>query len=406
MDGKVFYDTHCHAMNLSHPYLLAFIKRIKLPVILAIFAPFLAYFYKERILRVKNLISVMENDMGSFFLLMEKCVRRNRNLWQGNGKIKVGGTIYDKVIVTPLMVDFGYKGMRDKELYYNEPAQKPIDEQILDIFHGISRYLNISTYNILEIYPFLGLNTKNYIMDELKETLDGYFGDYQCNYKSLHQKYLKMKSVDIDIESIKKTNCFAGIKLYPPLGFDPWPDDSKYELAKVEYLYKTCCEKHIPITIHCNPMGFMVGEKSDSIKRTSPTRWIPVFEKYPTLKVNFAHMGRDGYDDSGISRETKKSWTEMILEYVKTYPNVFTDFSYSGVNPEAYAAIKKLIDQCNGDERRNLEEKIIFGSDFMINLLDIESYSGYIEIFSNSEYLTARQKNLFCNENPQRFLFR
>ena len=97
MNGKTFYDIHVHAFNLSHPYFGAFIKRFNLPLIIAFtpyLAPLVAVFVaalmhvpilrsfiaakiENKMNQIKNLLSVMENDVGSLFLLLENCLREN-----------------------------------------------------------------------------------------------------------------------------------------------------------------------------------------------------------------------------------------------------------------------------------------------------------------------------------------
>ena len=95
-DENTFYDVHMHAFNLSHPYLLAFVRRFKikpshreifrwLGPVLALLAPvimenplFERYVeprIKRRLNRLTNLLAVMENDLGSYFLLVEDCLR-------------------------------------------------------------------------------------------------------------------------------------------------------------------------------------------------------------------------------------------------------------------------------------------------------------------------------------------
>ena len=86
--GETFYDIHCHAMNMSHPCMIAFMTRCvralreitlkelmssinsltKIKIIRELFE--IAGSYKE----AKNLLAVMENDAGSVFLLMENCL--------------------------------------------------------------------------------------------------------------------------------------------------------------------------------------------------------------------------------------------------------------------------------------------------------------------------------------------
>lgn len=65
-EAKTFYDIHLHAMDLSHPNILAFVKRVNgigLKLVMGgIFLPFLKR-KKENIL---NLLSVMENNIEDY----------------------------------------------------------------------------------------------------------------------------------------------------------------------------------------------------------------------------------------------------------------------------------------------------------------------------------------------------
>ena len=75
-----FFDIHCHAMNLSHPNLLAFINRLPLLALAAmpLFSPFTSFLGLTKINRIVNLLSVMENDIADFFLIMEFYLRKER----------------------------------------------------------------------------------------------------------------------------------------------------------------------------------------------------------------------------------------------------------------------------------------------------------------------------------------
>ena len=166
MAEKTFYDVHTHAMNLSHPYWLAFIQRFKIDKMLFL-GPFASLFMGEKINNTKNLLSVMENDIGSYFRLMEKCLREEENPLLKDGELQIGGSAYNKIVLTPLMMDFGYKDIKNPDIYYNKPSKKPIVEQVIDVFNGIKDYRSNST--AFEIYPFLGLNTKNYSKPQIEE---------------------------------------------------------------------------------------------------------------------------------------------------------------------------------------------------------------------------------------------
>ena len=74
MKNATFYDIHCHAMNLSHPNILAFIGRVRIErrgFRDAFFGPYSSFLLQRPLTKLKNLLSVMENDMGSYFMLME-----------------------------------------------------------------------------------------------------------------------------------------------------------------------------------------------------------------------------------------------------------------------------------------------------------------------------------------------
>ena len=130
---KYFYDVHCHAMNMSHPNFLAFLKRLedilytdtdkflkknKFTILFAgniLLIRFL--FFKKfdhnnvtKLLeklglekyptRAKNLLATMENDAGSFFLLMEECL--TDDLVQ-NGKLLIVPYAFKTIIKNKLL---------------------------------------------------------------------------------------------------------------------------------------------------------------------------------------------------------------------------------------------------------------------------------------------------------------
>lgn len=406
MEEKTFYDIHVHAMNLSHPNLRAFIQRFKLiHRWLLLLAPVAIPIVEKKVITIKNLLSVMENDIGSFFLLMEDCLKgkylrgKGTPLWQ-DGKLKIGGNVYTRIVLTPLMMDFGNKDTRDPAIHYFSPSKKPITEQVIDVFNGIRNYKNNpNSQKIFEIYPFLGINPKNYELARIQRMLDKYFAHYTGSRSDL---FANMGKFEGDIDKIK-SNFFAGIKVYPPLGFDPWPDSSEdnwqEELAKVECLYEYCSHKKLPITAHCSDGGFKVVPTNKMLKYTSPERWEKVLQSYPKLKLNLAHFGRQ---DKLLWVFPQDGWQRKMLEDIlPKYENVYVDFSYRGVSADYYESLKEIL----GKNYDGLRERILFGTDFMINLLSIDSYSRYWEIFSKDTNLTDAEKDNFCSVNPKRFLF-
>lgn len=402
MAEKTFYDIHMHALNLSHPNLLAFIQRLgihKILVLNSMLGPVASLLIGQNFKKIKNLLAVMENDIGSFFLMVENYLRKDdKSPILKDGKLYIGGNVYSKIVLTPLMMDFGYKGIKDTSgIYYNQPPQKPIVEQVVDVFNGIKKYQKDSPDKIFEIYPFLGLNTNNYDIGRIEKMLDKYFSSYRGFREDFKANIGKF---DGDIEHIG-SNFFAGIKVYPPLGFDPWPSNQE-EREKVKYLYNYCCQKGIPITAHGSEGGFVVVPKKQAKRYTSISRWRNVLEAYPNLKINLAHFPV-GEKSLWLFPRTKRLNT--ILRLVKKYKNVYVDFSNRAVNDKYYASLKRLIQSESAEHEIDLKKRILFGSDFTINLMSINSYNRYLEIFSQNTSFDDSEKDGFCSINPGQFLF-
>jgi len=64
------YDIHMHAMNLSHPNLLAFLSRVNLwPLLFAgsFLGPLITLFARQQMKRAMNLLAVMETTSPASF---------------------------------------------------------------------------------------------------------------------------------------------------------------------------------------------------------------------------------------------------------------------------------------------------------------------------------------------------
>ena len=409
--NEKFYDIHMHAMNLSHPYLLAFIRRLNIHQVLvfnAILGPLASLLLGMNLKKINNLLAVMENDIGSFFLLVEDYLKgkgETKSPLLSYGRLHIGGNVYSKIVLTPLMIDFGYKNIKDNpDIYYNKPSRKPIVEQVIDVFNGIKKYRIISDninrhYGIFEIYPFLGLNTSNYGLRRIKKMLDKYFRGYQ---RSQVQLTKKMGEFDGDIDHLGHYS-FAGIKVYPPLGFDPWPDNEN-ERKKVRYLYTFCCNNSIPITAHGSEGGFVVVPKKELKNFTAISKWESVLKvkDYSRLKLNLAHFPAQ---ERVQGKSSQSERLRGMLNLVLNHENVYVDFANSAVSDKYYASLKKLIEELPGKQRAKVKTRVLFGSDFPINLLSIDSYNRYLNIFSRTRSFTDKDKDAFCRINPERFLF-
>jgi len=342
--------------------------------------------------RVFNVLALMENDLGEQFVQMHRDLTKD----QADEKLRINDRTYDRLVITPLIMDFGEAGRYPLPVVYRDFARKPVVNQVIDLFTGIKRYYAECEQPLLEIYPFLGINTRNYPLDGtgnaagVKDLLAKYFADYHACPKCLSRT---IPTFDGNIAAMG-SNFFAGIKLYPPLGFDPLPADPD-EARKTDYLFGFCAERHIPITFHCNTGGFQVADRREARRNADPRRWYDVLKKYPRLKIDFAHFGGNEIDP-----DTGRSWTEEIISFMKEteYPDVYADIAYIGNDPAYYPTLDTLL-----NENYILKERLLFGTDFSIVLLSTKSYAAYYAAFETAP--NCRELAKMCNRNAKHFLF-
>ncbi len=443
--NRKFYDIHYHLFDLSHPNILAFLTRDdlitkktvlkvlgKLPFLIKILPFWMFRLFSGKITnkvkdymkndagKILNLLSMMEGAIEYHFLYTEYFLLREKLHFSN-----ANNTRYNKIVVCPLLIDFGYKDMDKLDCFYYFPPAKPVVNQVLDLFNAIYFYYNYDLIihpekpekfkliptatpkekKLFEIYPFLGINTQNYEMTDIVELFDKYFKGYEDDQEPSERQaklFNKLGIVMIDLEDMifrrkEKYDAnyysylFAGIKLYPPLGYDPWPADNQKELEKVKFLYKECIRRKLPVTVHCSDGGYKTSQEAEEL--TDPSRkWEIVLSQpeYKDLKINFAHMGSQ--------KEAKTEWQQTIHSSISRNRNVYTDCSCLTPQVNDYEIIKKFI---NGDNESN----ILFGTDFVINLIWSNSYNEYLNNFINSPHLDDRQKELISKTNPERFLF-
>ncbi|GAH85893.1 unnamed protein product, partial [marine sediment metagenome] len=198
--------------------------------------------------KIRNLLSFMESSINFDFLIIEYFLKTKAPVVSANNEITIDDTTYNKIVLCPLIMDFGYKNIDNKNIFYNVPPQKPVTSQIIDLFKAIETYYNneiaIKKENkrnkfdvkevkidksekLFEIYPFMGINPDNYKYTRIEEMLNKYFSDFsKKDTKQERQRklYEKMGNFNGDLDDEKNCkNIFAGIKLYPPLGINPWP---------------------------------------------------------------------------------------------------------------------------------------------------------------------------------------
>ncbi len=211
---------------------------------------------------------------------------------------------------------------------------------------------------------------------------------------------------------------FHGIKLYPSLGFFPFDE-------RLEKMYAYAEEKQIPVLTHCTRFGAFYAGRTvppelllfNSFNKNNitdqrhtqdfyksfdkmepkdicdafldPVNYYDVLDKFPNLKLCFAHYGGDteivkylkssgdasqGDISTGYNNDT--SWYFIIKDFMAKFKNVYTDISYTlydtKPNDHVVDAIAKDLQEPSGN-------RILFGTDFFMTLQEKDERPLYTE---------------------------
>jgi predicted TIM-barrel fold metal-dependent hydrolase len=97
-------------------------------------------------------------------------------------------------------------------------------------------------------------------------------------------------------------------------------------------------------------------------------------------------------------------WVERITRLMEDYPSVYADFSFNGTDPEYYRWLSDYVASLGEARAERLRDRLLFGSDFPVNLTKVRSYADYYRYFADSG-LSDEEKRRFCHDNPELFLF-
>lgn len=196
---------------------------------------------------------------------------------------------------------------------------------------------------------------------------------------------------------------FVGIKLYPALGFFPYD-------ARLEKMYQYCEDNGLPIMTHCTASGaFFLGPLDPSLGLPQPIgqptghpcsfgqkvpndlacdfflepqRWQTVLDRFPRLKVCFAHMSGmvHMWKRTDTPNEAHDSWYDHLLRLMGQYKNVYTDISYTLADKEknfrTWGEIRALLKGEPGNAKDpaiaglphydTIRNRILFGTDYFM----------------------------------------
>lgn len=338
---------------------------------------------------------VMENDLKGVYLKNSKTADAPLLPFISEGKFRFRSNTYDKIIMCPLLMDFSQTDTELSTLYYQYQKEDKITPYAEDTIKAMKYYYEKSEEKIFEFYPILGINPPAHDLRFIEK---------------LFTKYINLSHTFHEKNQVSEKP-FYGVKLYPPLGMNPWPNDSN-EIKKVRYIYDFCQTFDIPIITHCDDQGFRGVPVKEAWEYTSPSSWRTVLENYPKLRIDFAHMGKQyspNLENTWQSMQYKlkkmptSEWFYLIMELIRDFENVYTDISFSATLSEFYPEFWNYYSAQNDQDKEKITRRVLFGSDFSVNLLKIESYSAYYHkveksLFSD-DFITS-----IASSNPIDFL--
>jgi len=256
-----------------------------------------------------------------------------------------------------------------------------LKDSSLATYFGLDKKKVLTTVLMMDFYKGWGVKTKKSILDQIIE-----MKKMQKKHPVLPFLFCDPRRADETINSenlyvlfdlaFSGKHPFFGVKIYPSLGYDP----SDYRLWPI---YEICNEFGIPVLTHCggvsvstnsNKLEIFEGDKQVILNEKTrkdvgtrlndPNRWALVLEKYPKLKLNFAHFGSNGtwVDNEKVSDiERSQNRKDTIIRFMKSYENVYSDFSYTITHEKASRKFKEAI-----NSNALIADRSMFGSDYWV----------------------------------------
>lgn len=345
---------------------------------------------------IGDTMELMERDLLGYYTSERKKSYEPEFPYILDGKLHFRSKQYDKMLMIPLVMDFSQDPEKRDQIYYSLPAEDKLTAYLEATVEGMRHYYKNCPDGLFEFYPFAGINPKVHSLKFLDDFLRRYIN---TSHKMHKEHTLPAKP-------------FYGIKIYPPLDFNPWPEDGE-TLEKHRILYSFCQENRIPIITHCDDQGFRGIAASLAWRYTDPASWRTVLENYPDLVIDFAHFGKQyayasNRDVRSLQAKAKgypySPWFRSIISLMDEFDSVYADLSFTGTMPDFYTRLHSYLLSLDSNKRERIKRHILFGSDFSVNLLKVESYTEYYSIFEKSQF-DDDEIDLFASTNPFSFLF-
>ncbi|MFW5498843.1 MULTISPECIES: amidohydrolase family protein [unclassified Maridesulfovibrio] len=436
-----FIDTHCHLFNLVDVPLYETLDGkiemntvIKLLGAISASSALLTGFLQHKIQDYKEFIQFFERPQEENIRALADEILKSTKAGQ--------------IILTPLVMDFdctrhpcGEKNNLcfQRSCPLDQPRQTNVsyDPTAAGQYYRLQKSIKSAHANNpgwnqkVKILPFLGFDLRKLTSQSNKA-----FSQLQALWNSVGTTKDERGNGFNSITSGKA----LGIKLYPPIGFNPYPEQ-RSALTPYKEFYEWCIKEQIPITVHCQTGSFSTTKKKRTIKKnTHASNWYRLFQDWDSgrinssydindLRINFAHFGgENGLEDMidywRANNIDQDSWTYILVKLLQNYDNTYADLSAfdwadSGDSKNFATLLKmdrngKLPATKPGKTPYKLTDKLLWGSDVPMVVSD-KSYkkdkrhngkSGYEHLLNNFQN-AVQDGQLIQNMtefNPEKFL--
>lgn len=403
-----FVDTHCHMFTVADvPLHESLSRNIKHPLTVVFggllagfgfqkYEKFIKFFDQESPQNVEQIVIELKDALAGDF--------------DDAFHIETGN-----LILTPLVMDFDRNGNVEK-----------FEGQVRRLVDAAKAFKDMEApAKDVKVLPFIGLDPRRFVFDG-----DGMILG-PAEIKADLKTFLQSRGV-IDENSdgrlprtSLKSGDILGVKLYPPLGFHVYPNDSA-EREGYLAVYELLAEYQIPITVHCQEGSYNLAD-NDLVTFTHPKNWGRVLEtneNLAKLRINLGHFGGesevaaaiewtnidDSHQDLLATGPTHTGWSSEIIKLLKKYEHTYADISAFDYRQEKCCA--SLLWLLAYDEAGKFDEygayplakKLMWGSDYPMILNHINtSYRKYFSDFVNSVIdrnpLSPNQECRLPNEN-------
>ncbi|KGJ03623.1 Amidohydrolase [Paracoccus halophilus] len=230
------------------------------------------------------------------------------------------------------------------------------------------------------------------------------------------------------VQDAVRNQGFAGVKLYPPMGFRATCNDgisfahSRFPAGvtgaqidrELNRLYAWCADEEVPIQAHAN--NSMAAGNGTGLY-SAPVYWQRVLQRFASLRLNLSHAGHlGGISDTrpvptrcGIA--FRRDWLAVIADMIRAGQQVWFDTGYwnevaldSTDRPTAVGRLRALAG--TGEDRARFLGRMLYGSDWTMVAREpgFNAYLAGMQEFLREVIPDAAEFDAVMGGNASRFL--